>query len=288
MSAQAPPVRLNLGCGNDVLPGFVNHDWSRHRPEVEVAHDLRVFPWPWEDDVAEEIRLLDVIEHLPEVVPVIDECWRVLGPSGVLHLRAPHYQSPNAWLDPTHRRPFHTDSFDYFDPDTYWGAKYGFYTPRKWTLADKEIDEYGNVVVVMRTRKDPEADRGRWKPYTALERRLADLVPSGSRVLLVGGERPAAGAFSDRHETVPFLERDGQYWGKPPDDETAVRELERMRQSGAAFMAFGPPAFWWLEYYAGLNRALRSGARCVVENDRLILFDIRPAPGHGGLTWKSS
>jgi SAM-dependent methyltransferase len=276
MSDPTRPLRLNLGCGNDILPGFVNHDWSRRRPEVEVAHDLQSLPWPWDDDVAEEVRLFDVIEHLPEVVPVIDECWRVLGPSGVLHLRVPHYQHPNAWIDPTHRRPFHLDSFDYFDPDTFWGTKYGFYTTKKWKLADKEIDADGNVVVVMRTRKDKASDLSRWKPYTALERMLEDLVPPASRVLLVGGERPSADAFFDRNETIPFLEHDGEYWGKPPDDDTAIAELERMRRAGAGFIVFGPGTFWWLGYYAGLNSTLRSRARCVLENDRLILFDLRP------------
>src|SRR6266576_3316022 len=107
MKSHEPALRLNLGCGNDILPGYVNHDMVRHRPEVDIVHDLRVLPWPWASDSAEVIRLLDVVEHLPAVVPVIDECWRVLGPGGVLHLRVPHYQHESSWRDPTHVRPFH-------------------------------------------------------------------------------------------------------------------------------------------------------------------------------------
>jgi hypothetical protein len=155
-------------------------------------------------------------------------------------------------------------------------------------LADKEIDLDGNVVVVMRTRKDRALDLSRWKPYTALERVLVELVPPASRVLVVGGERPPAAAFFNRHETVPFMERDGEYWGKPPDDDTAIAELERMRQAGAGFMLFGPSTFWWLEYYAGLNRALRTRARCVLENDRFIVFDLRPSSGQNASLCRNS
>jgi glycosyltransferase involved in cell wall biosynthesis len=74
---------------------------------------------------------------------------------------------------------------------------------------------------------------------------------------------------------IRFLERDGQYWGAPPDDETAVRELERLRHAGAVFIVFAWPAFWWLDYYSELHDHLRSQFRCALENDRLVVFDLR-------------
>jgi hypothetical protein len=78
---------------------------------------------------------------------------------------------------------------------------------------------------------------------------------------------------------VPFLEHDGQYWGPPPDDATALREFERLRQAGAAFLAVAWPAFWWLDYYTDFHRHLRGRYRCLLENDRLIVFDLQ----RGGL-----
>ena len=65
--------------------------------------------------------------------------------------------------------------------------------------------------------------------------------------------------------------------GAPPDDETGIRELQRLRRAGAAFVAFGWPAFWWLDYYTGLRDHLRANHRCVLENDRVVVFDLRPS-----------
>jgi hypothetical protein len=81
--------------------------------------------------------------------------------------------------------------------------------------------------------------------------------------------------FAAGRRARPFLERKGQYWGPPPDDETAIRELEQMREEGVTFAVFAWPAFWWLDYYSGLRRHLLSRFDCVVENDRLLAFDLR-------------
>lgn len=108
----------------------------------------------------------------------------------------------------------------------------------------------------------------------AMEEVMA-VVPPGGRFILVDQDEWGTSADVAGRSRIPFLERDGEYWGTPPDDTTAVRELERLRHDGAAFLAFGWPAFWWLDYYSGLRRHLRSNFRSVLENDRVILFDLR-------------
>lgn len=103
---------------------------------------------------------------------------------------------------------------------------------------------------------------------------LTALVPADDTLILMDegwfGSEVAGG-----RRFFPFLEHDGQYWGPPPDAETAVGELERLRRAGAGFVAVAWPAFWWLDYYAKLHRHLRDSFRCVLENDRLIVFDMR-------------
>jgi hypothetical protein len=72
----------------------------------------------------------------------------------------------------------------------------------------------------------------------------------------------------------PMMERHGEYWGPPECDDEAVCELERQRQAGATHIVFAPGAFWWLAHYTEFARHLREQFTCIVENERLIAFDL--------------
>jgi hypothetical protein len=107
-------------------------------------------------------------------------------------------------------------------------------------------------------------------------RQIQDYVLPGRSFILVDDNQWGTDEVVSGRHVVPFLERDGRYWGPPPDDTTAIKELERLRQSGATFMAFAWPAFWWLVYYQDLRRYIESNFKCVINNDRIIVFDLRP------------
>jgi hypothetical protein len=111
-----------------------------------------------------------------------------------------------------------------------------------------------------------------------LPQHIAALVPPEEIFIFVGQNRLGGEATAGRR-AIPFLERDGRDWGAPPNDETAISELERLRRSGASFVIFAWPAFWWLDHYAGLREHLRSKFRCVMENELLVAFDLRPRAG---------
>jgi hypothetical protein len=51
-------------------------------------------------------------------------------------------------------------------------------------------------------------------------------------------------------------------------------ELARMRGDGAAYFAFAWPSFWWTEHYARFSQHLRRAFPCILENERLIVFDL--------------
>lgn len=83
-------MRLNLGCGPDIRSGYVNVDFRQLRG-VDVVTDLSVFPWPFTDGSAEEILLLDFLEHFPYRMTqtILLECYRVLTPNGELVIQVP-------------------------------------------------------------------------------------------------------------------------------------------------------------------------------------------------------
>jgi polysaccharide pyruvyl transferase WcaK-like protein/SAM-dependent methyltransferase len=104
---------------------------------------------------------------------------------------------------------------------------------------------------------------------------IDQLIPPGCTFILVDEAQLPANYFAAR-QPIPFLEKDGQYWGTPEDDETAIRECERLRKAGAAFIVFAPPAFWWLDYYGDFHLHLQSHYRCLLRNESLVIFDLRP------------
>jgi SAM-dependent methyltransferase len=101
---------------------------------------------------------------------------------------------------------------------------------------------------------------------------VVEIVPSRESLILVADSM--ATEFPIRN-MLPFLERDGVYWGSPTNDDEAIRELERMRGSGSAFIVFSWRSFWWLDYYSGLREYLRAQFRCVRQNECLVAFGLR-------------
>lgn len=129
---------LNLGAGNRIIKGAVQHDRTKHRPEIDVTHDLNILPWPFEAKSFDKIVALAVFEHLDiDLLASLNECHRILAPGGHLIIKLPLQRGFNAYDDPTHRWFFTLRSLDQFCPETPRGKAYGFYTPYKWKFIKK-------------------------------------------------------------------------------------------------------------------------------------------------------
>jgi glycosyltransferase involved in cell wall biosynthesis len=108
-------------------------------------------------------------------------------------------------------------------------------------------------------------------------RELAFVADNRQKLILVDENQcGGANALSGRR-VLPFLERDGQYWGPPADDAVAIRELDRMRNNAASLIAFAWPAFWWMEHYKSFARHLHENYPCVLNNERLKVFTLGKA-----------
>jgi SAM-dependent methyltransferase len=99
------PVLLDLGCGaTKQYPESVGVD-RRRTGAVDVLSDVSR-GLPFGDGTVDAIFAVHVLEHLFDFLPLVDECHRVLRPTGTLHLMSPWWGHVNAVADPTHVRLF--------------------------------------------------------------------------------------------------------------------------------------------------------------------------------------
>jgi SAM-dependent methyltransferase len=112
-------------------------------------------------------------------------------------------------------------------------------------------------------------------------RDIAAVIPAKDAFILVDDENFGS-LLSAGRRIIPFLEREGRCMEPPPNDETAIQEVERVRRSGASFLVFAWPAFWWLDYYKVFRDYLISNFRCVLRNDRVVAFNLNSEPAGRG------
>ena len=108
-------LRLNLGCGKDLRAGYINVDdgstWNDNLPPNVVIWDLNKFPWPFDDNSADEILMWHVLEHLWDTTRVMREVKRILAPGGKFWGQVPYGGSRDGWACWQHYRYFDKSSF---------------------------------------------------------------------------------------------------------------------------------------------------------------------------------
>lgn len=110
---KATERKLDVGCGSRKLPGFVGID-NMVSPEVDVIHDLNVYPWPFADDSFNHVVCRHSLSHLDDMVAAMEELHRITARGGCIEIVAPHFSSDNHFTDVTHRRAFGYRSMDFF------------------------------------------------------------------------------------------------------------------------------------------------------------------------------
>lgn len=105
---------LDLGCGR-AKKGRIGLDrFDDHG--VDVVHDLDSgLPLPFDDQEFDNVISHHALEHIGlGFINVMDECWRVMKPGGLLRIIVPVFPSWDAVADPDHKRVFVSGSFDFF------------------------------------------------------------------------------------------------------------------------------------------------------------------------------
>lgn len=92
-------------------------------PKADIWHNLENgIPLP--SNSIHAIKSNQFLEHIEHIIPHMNECWRVLMPGGLVEACVPHRDSPWAVADPTHKRTFVPESFQYFCIDQATGEPF--------------------------------------------------------------------------------------------------------------------------------------------------------------------
>jgi len=132
-------VELLLGCGNsrekkvtfDDIPkewskDLITLDWD-DTCKADVVHDLNILPYPFDDNMFDEIHAYEVLEHCGTqgdfrfFFNQFSEFHRILKPGGYMIGTCPHWDSPWAWGDPGHTRIISPESLIFLNQASYTG-----------------------------------------------------------------------------------------------------------------------------------------------------------------------
>lgn len=131
-------IKLNVGCGSNFLPGFINTD-----AELDITK-----PLPHEDDSVSFILAEHVVEHVsgPDAFRFMEECHRVLKIGGTLRICVPELTR----LDRAKRKDIitnhgHLVTFNYYNLRDMLEAA-GFHQQLISKTDRKEIDGHWKVI----------------------------------------------------------------------------------------------------------------------------------------------
>lgn len=115
---------LDLGCGRSKLAAAFGVD-HRNFPGVDLVADLgESLPLP--DGEFDVVYSNQVLEHIPNLIGLIEESHRLLRPGGIMVAHVPYFRSSWAAIDPTHIRQFTLNSLHFFVKGTYEYENYRF------------------------------------------------------------------------------------------------------------------------------------------------------------------
>jgi len=138
---------LNLGCGFKHMRNAINVDINEIvKPDMII--NLEDGKLPFEDNTFKEIHTYHVLEHIHNLIPLMNEIYRVMKFDGQLFIKVP--QNEGVWADPTHVRGFSILSFRYYC-DYPFSEMYGITTHFK-QIANLFIDnsDGGELSVILR------------------------------------------------------------------------------------------------------------------------------------------
>jgi SAM-dependent methyltransferase len=159
--------KLNIGSGRIRYAGFINIDCKQiidgnGNKTVDVIMDIEKDKLPYSDNSIDEIIAESLLEHLGDgFIFFMNECWRVLKPTGNMWGTVPPFGTNGAIRDITHKRFFVKESFTYLtginlaNPMQPLKPKYSDYGVKPWY----QIYLDDGIKFILRPRKTADYDK---------------------------------------------------------------------------------------------------------------------------------
>ncbi|WP_137937967.1 methyltransferase domain-containing protein [Chitinivorax sp. B] len=134
------PIKLNVGGGTTRRDGYFNIDLVA-LPEVDIVADLNAPLSLLPDNCVSAVYTSHVLEHVTNLLGLMEELHRVCRPDAMLEIIVPHFSSPLYYSDPTHVRPWGIYTIGYFmDREDQIGRKVpSYYSQARFKLLERRL-----------------------------------------------------------------------------------------------------------------------------------------------------
>jgi pyruvyltransferase len=277
-------------------------------PAARKKHQLGIIPHfvDFDDPMVKalaasssDIRLIDICAETSEVMRTTAECEHILSSS--LHglILADSLSIPNRWLELNRGPEIITGAgFKYRDYYSIFGMRPEPFRMGSATTLDEVINAIDHsprpglepiksslrssltqikdsirplTEHELQAKQNAAAD---WQRRLAeLQRVTADIIPNDACVVVADEEQLRTALTGIR--SIPFLEREGLYWGSPGSAEEAIAQIQREVQRGASWFMIAWPMFWMLEKYPAFADHLRENFECRHDSVAACIFQSR-------------
>jgi len=157
-------IKLDIGNGRIRKDGFITIDITQYIDGnndecVDIVRDIEKYGLPFCDNSINEIHADNVLEHMSDIIFVMNEMHRVLKPDGRLKANVPVAGSEPHYQDPTHKSNWIPKTLEYFTgvggakPERPSHPRYADYHILPWKKISVKVENENDLQFELEPRK---------------------------------------------------------------------------------------------------------------------------------------
>lgn len=127
-------ILLDIGCGMNKKQGYLGIDKVKLQ-RIDIISDIE-HGLPFKDNAIDGIRVIQVLEHVRDLIFVLEDFWRVCKEGAEIEILVPYWNRVGAFRDPTHVRFFTYRTFDHFTENSRFP---NYYSKIRFEIAYRRI-----------------------------------------------------------------------------------------------------------------------------------------------------